>query len=105
MFTLSGGTSAPVRNPPRSNGSPDAYCVLKAILWLSAHLPFVMSFVLYGGALSRLVVAHDSPDADETNLTEVFAQKSEGELSPGLRWFYCAGLAIALICMGKSVDI
>jgi len=71
-----------------------------SLIWLSAHLPFVMSFVLYGGALSRLVVAHDSPDADETNLTEIFAHKSEGAVSSGLRWFYCAGLAIALTCMG-----
>jgi hypothetical protein len=69
---------------------------------MSAHLPFVMGFVLYGGALSRLVVAHDSPDADETSLTEIFAQKSDGEVSSGLRWFYCSGLATAVACMGES---
>jgi hypothetical protein len=62
-----------------------------------------MSFVLYGGALSRLVVAHDCADADESNLTEAFAHKSEAEINSGLRWFYCAGLAVALACMGKSV--
>ncbi|KAH0559062.1 hypothetical protein GP486_004348 [Trichoglossum hirsutum] len=59
-----------------------------------------MSFVLYGGALSRLVVAHDCADANESSLTEAFAQKSEAEISSGLRWFYCAGLAIALASMG-----
>ena len=63
-----------------------------------------MSFVLYGGALSRLVVAHDCADANELSLTEAFAHKSEGEISSGLRWFYCAGLATALACMGEFVS-
>ncbi|KAH8657000.1 bacterial low temperature requirement A protein-domain-containing protein [Tricladium varicosporioides] len=74
--------------------------VNSALIWGAVHLPFIMSYVLGAAALSKLVVAHDCPDADEHNLTEFYAHKSEGEIPMGLRWFYCAGLGIALFCMG-----
>ena len=59
-----------------------------------------MSYILASGALSKLVVAHDCINADPETLTELYALRSEGEIRIGLRWFYCAGLGIALACMG-----
>ena len=59
-----------------------------------------MSFVLAGGALARLVVATDTPDANKDHLTEEYAARSETEIRNGIRWFYCAGLGIALMLMG-----
>ncbi|KZF20755.1 hypothetical protein L228DRAFT_284697 [Xylona heveae TC161] len=74
--------------------------VFSSLVWMSLHLPFIMCFTLAGAALSRLVVAHDCPDVDpEKDLTAPYIERSEAEISPGLRWFYCAGLGIALGCM------
>lgn len=75
---------------------------LTAFVWNSAHLPFTMAFVLAGAALSKLVLAHDTSDADPSTLWEVYETRSEAEISDGLRWYYCGGLAIALFCMSKS---
>ncbi|KAJ8071428.1 hypothetical protein OCU04_001749 [Sclerotinia nivalis] len=74
--------------------------VTSSVIWGLAHLPFVMSYVLGGAALSRLVVARDGDDASLEGLTEAYQTKSETEISDGLRWFYCAGFGIALFCMG-----
>ncbi|KAI9670122.1 MAG: hypothetical protein M1817_004459 [Caeruleum heppii] len=73
---------------------------ISSMLWLIIHLPFIMSYILSASALSRLVVAHDCADAAEEDLTELYQVKSEDHLSDGLRWFYCAGLSIALASMG-----
>ena len=73
--------------------------VLSSMLWLFAHLPFIMGYVLAAAALSKLVLAHDCADADEHELIEPWAERSEGEISDGLRWYYCGGLAVALLCM------
>ncbi|MCJ1321518.1 hypothetical protein MMC15_006863 [Xylographa vitiligo] len=70
------------------------------MFWMWLHLLFIMSFVLASGALSKLVLAHDCADADPSTLTPAYAQKSEPDIDIGLRWFYCAGLGIALACMG-----
>ncbi|KAK5132990.1 hypothetical protein LTR08_008277 [Meristemomyces frigidus] len=70
-----------------------------SFLWTTAHLPFVMAFVLGGGALARLVVATDLPHAELEHLTETYQERSEPEIPAGIRWFYCAGFAIALVCM------
>lgn len=70
-----------------------------SLLWLSAHLPFIMGYVLGGASLSRLVLATDCQDANTEDLTEAYIGKSEHEVSPGLRWFYCGGLGVALISM------
>ena len=67
-------------------------------LWQYAHLPFILAFVLGAGALSKLVVAHDCPDTDVAALAEASAAKSVGELDPGLRWFFCGGVGVALAC-------
>lgn len=45
--------------------------VRASILWALAHLPFIMSYVLGGAALSRLVVARDCGDTSLESLTEV----------------------------------
>ena len=64
------------------------------------HLPFIMSFVLAAASLARLVVSHDCADADPETLAEGSREKSEAGIEIGLRWFYCAGLGIAMACMG-----
>jgi hypothetical protein len=71
-----------------------------SMVWSLAHLPFIMSFVLAGGALSRLVVATDTSAAHLEMLTPTYQARSENEISAGIRWFYCAGLGTALACMG-----
>ncbi|KAK5110908.1 hypothetical protein LTR62_005446 [Meristemomyces frigidus] len=73
---------------------------ISSMIWNFCHLPFIMAFVLGGGALSRLVIATDSPDSDLAHLTEIYQQRSAPEIRAGIRWFYCAGFGIALACMG-----
>ena len=75
--------------------------VLTSILWTTFHLPYVMSLTLWSSALARLVVAHDCPNANPDNLTERYLAISEEEISSGLRFFYCGGLSVALLCTGK----
>lgn len=58
-----------------------------------------MGYVLAGACLSKIVLAHDCQDAELDYLTETYAGRSEEELSYGLRWFYCAGLGVALLSM------
>ena len=67
--------------------------------WVTAHLPFIMGYVLAAASLSRLVLATDCRDANVEDLTEVYISKSLKEIPTGLRWFYCGGLGIALLCM------
>jgi hypothetical protein len=59
-----------------------------------------MSFTLAASALSKIVLAHDTGEADPHDLLEPYSTRSEEELNIGLVWYYCAGLAIALSCMG-----
>lgn len=59
-----------------------------------------MAYVLAGASLSRLVLATDCSDANAEDLTEVYMAIARPEVPVGLRWFYCAGLGIALLCMG-----
>lgn len=73
---------------------------LSAMTWSMSHLPFIMAFVLGGGALARLVVAHDTPDSRLDGLTDIYRTRSEPEILLGIRWFYCAGFGVALACMG-----
>ncbi|MCJ1470309.1 hypothetical protein MMC07_008954 [Pseudocyphellaria aurata] len=70
-----------------------------ATVWISTHLPFIMGYVIAGASLSKLVLAHDSGDTDVETLGEVYLERSEPEVPIGLRWFYCGGLGIALLCM------
>ena len=73
------------------------------IVWMWLHLPFIMSFVLASGSLSKLVLAHDCPNADPSTLAPSYAANSSPSLTTGLRWFYSAGLGISLACMGLPV--
>ena len=72
-----------------------------ATLWISTHLPFVAAYVIASASLSKLVLAHDCIDSDIEALGEAYVGRSEEEIPIGLRWFYCAGLGIALGCMGE----
>jgi hypothetical protein len=58
-----------------------------------------MAFTLSAATLSKLVLAHDTAESDYHSLLEPYSTNSRAELEPGLIWFYCAGLAIALACM------
>jgi len=60
-----------------------------------------MSIVLSSAALSRIVLVRDFPDANVESLAEAYVGKSLGEIEDGLRWFYCAGMGVALASMGK----
>ncbi|KAK5126641.1 hypothetical protein LTR85_009575 [Meristemomyces frigidus] len=71
-----------------------------AMVWNMAHLPFIMAFVLGGGALARLVVATDTPQSRLEDLTIAYQVRSESEIRVGIRWFYCVGYAVALAGMG-----
>lgn len=67
-------------------------------VWQNTHLPFVLGFTLASGALAKLVVAHDCPNASIDQLADSSAADSEAEIDAGLRWFFCGGLGIALAC-------
>ncbi|KAI9716559.1 MAG: hypothetical protein M1812_005290 [Candelaria pacifica] len=73
--------------------------MISSFVWMSIHLPFIMGYVLAAAALAHLVIAHDCSNTDTHSLSEAYAGRSEGEISMGLRWFYCAGLGIALACI------
>lgn len=70
-----------------------------AFTFSMGHLPLIMSFVLSGGALARLVVADDCHDTDIEDLTDDFQARSAAVIKPGIRWFYCGGLGLSLIFM------
>jgi hypothetical protein len=73
-----------------------------ASVWTSVHLPFIMSFVLGGAALSKMVLATDCNDANINDLTDTYKAKADAVVLAGLRWFYCAGFGIALASMSNS---
>lgn len=58
-----------------------------------------MSYIISCAALSKLVIASDSADADPETLTPHYAEKSEPHIDLGLRLFYCVGLGLALAVM------
>ena len=64
-----------------------------------------MAYVLAGAALSRLVLATDCRNANIDDLADTYVSRSESEVSSGLRWFYCAGLGVALLCMSMPFAI
>ncbi|KAB5585807.1 bacterial low temperature requirement A protein-domain-containing protein [Coniochaeta sp. 2T2.1] len=71
-----------------------------AFLWQNAHLTFIMGYILASAALSKLVVAADCRDSPLETLTEFYQLRSEEHVSLGLRFYYCTGLAVALLSMG-----
>ena len=68
--------------------------------WITAHLPFVMGYVLSAATLSQLVLAHDCSDADPEKLGDHYSERSVADVDDAMRWFYCGGLGVALFCMG-----
>ncbi|KAM0715922.1 hypothetical protein Q7P37_008436 [Cladosporium fusiforme] len=70
-----------------------------AMTWSVAHLPFIMSFVLGGGGMARLVLTTDTDNTHEEMLTETYRARSEHEVAQGIRWFYCVGFGLALLFM------
>ncbi|KAI9884875.1 MAG: tRNA-specific adenosine deaminase subunit tad3 [Watsoniomyces obsoletus] len=74
--------------------------IWSAIIWNNVHLPFVMAFLIGGGGLAKLVLAHDCPNTDTRTLTATYKARSVGEIEEGLRWFYCAGFGLAFMLMG-----
>ncbi|MCJ1460606.1 hypothetical protein MMC28_010988 [Mycoblastus sanguinarius] len=73
--------------------------IISSMVWITAHLPFIMAYVLAGASLSKLVLATDCRDANVDDLTDDYAGNSSSVVPQGLRWFYCVGLGIALLCM------
>lgn len=61
-----------------------------------------MGYVIAGASLSKLVLAHDCSDTDVETLGEAYVERSLEEVPQGLRWFYCCGLGVALLCMSNS---
>ncbi|KAH0594232.1 hypothetical protein MHUMG1_08071 [Metarhizium humberi] len=70
-----------------------------AVLWQFAHLPFVMGYIVATSALSTLVLALDVPNTERDQLRPPYSVRAEEHLSSGVRFFYCQGLAIALLSM------
>jgi hypothetical protein len=86
----------------------DNYCIhvhairrhwFSATLWVTAHLPFIMSYILAASTLTTLVLAHDSGDAEAEWLGSHYVDRSVAQLEPAMRWFYCGGIGLALIFM------
>ncbi|KAH7117339.1 bacterial low temperature requirement A protein-domain-containing protein [Dactylonectria macrodidyma] len=74
--------------------------VLAASIWGYAHLPFVMGYILASAGLSKLVLTTDTPSTNPEQLSEHYFERAEPEIASGIRFFYCHGLAIALLFMG-----
>jgi len=74
--------------------------VVSSLVWVSAHLPFLLGYSLAAASLSKLVIAHDCADSNVESLMEIYMAKSDDDINIGLRWFYCGGLGIALASMG-----
>lgn len=68
--------------------------VVSSMVWLTAHSPFIMAYVLAGPSLSRLVLIRDCRNTNPDDLTAAYLAKSESEVPEGLRSFYCAGIAL-----------
>ncbi|KAF2755241.1 hypothetical protein EJ05DRAFT_442447 [Pseudovirgaria hyperparasitica] len=73
---------------------------VSAILWQALHLPFILGYVISSSSLAKLVLAHDFADADYDSLEGHYHERSEEHILTGQRWFYCGGLALALVSMG-----
>lgn len=68
-----------------------------AWIWMFGHLPFIMGYTLAAASMSKIVLAHDVSNATELSLREPYDERSLEVVPSGLRWFYCGGLAVALV--------
>ncbi|KAH7197126.1 bacterial low temperature requirement A protein-domain-containing protein [Fusarium flagelliforme] len=82
----------------------DVHAIRRAVytssIWHYAHLPFIMGYILASAGLSKLVLVADTPSANPEHLTDHYIERAEPEIANGIRYFYCHGLAIALLFMG-----
>ncbi|RSL98485.1 hypothetical protein CEP52_010298 [Fusarium oligoseptatum] len=74
--------------------------ILSSTIWNYAHLPFIMGYILASAGLSKLVLATDAGGANAEQLSEHYSHRAEDEVANGIRFFYCHGLAIAMLFMG-----
>jgi hypothetical protein len=58
-----------------------------------------MSYAIASAALSKLLLTKDVPNTDPHQLSEHYEALSEDHIPTGIRFFYCHGLAIALLSM------
>lgn len=58
-----------------------------------------MGYILASAGLSKLVLTTDVPNTDPEQLAEHYRVVAEEDIAPGIRYFYCHGLAIALLSM------
>ena len=72
---------------------------ISSTVWITCHLPFVLAYVLAAATLSKLVIAHDCDNANIEDLGDTYQLRSVAEIDQGLRWYYCAGIASALMTM------
>lgn len=59
-----------------------------------------MGYILASAGLSKLVLATDAGGANAEQLSDHYSHRAEDEVANGIRFFYCHGLAIALLFMG-----
>ncbi|RSL72513.1 hypothetical protein BHE90_010654 [Fusarium euwallaceae] len=74
--------------------------ILSSTIWNYAHLPFIMGYILASAGLSKLVLATDAGGANAEQLSDHYSHRAEDEVANGIRFFYCHGLAIAMLFMG-----
>ncbi|KAL2675025.1 hypothetical protein Neosp_011205 [[Neocosmospora] mangrovei] len=74
--------------------------IISASVWNYAHLPFIMGYILASAGLSKLVLATDAGGANAEQLSDHYSHRAEDEVANGIRFFYCHGLAIAMLFMG-----
>jgi hypothetical protein len=72
---------------------------ISSCVWVTAHLPFIMAYILAASTLTTLVLAHDSDDARVEWLGSHYVESSVASLDDAMRWFYCGGIGVALIFM------
>lgn len=70
-----------------------------SVVWVQAHVTFIMGLILASGAMARLVLAHDCSNAEPESLGGSYIERSDAEIPSGLRWFYSAGLGITILSM------
>lgn len=58
-----------------------------------------MGYIVATSALSTLVLALDVPNTERDQLRSPYSERAEEHFSSGVRFFYCQGLAIALLSM------
>lgn len=58
-----------------------------------------MGYIVATAALSRLVLVTDVPGTNPQQLAEPYRDSAEDHFNAGVRFFYCHGLAIALLSM------